>query len=122
MLAHLFDPSEQFIRGRMTSVSDTARTGYGKILGVFRTMPAPAREEVEQKIALMHEADIGGVFAIGNTSEPVAQISVGPNRIGIVQLGGLNPVAAAVEAGFEIENTAESGLFEYSDLQSVWKI
>jgi HTH-type transcriptional regulator, global nitrogen regulator NrpRI len=116
------DPSEQFIRGRMTTVASAARTGYGKILGVFRTMPAPARDEVEEKIEILREADVNGVFAIGNTSEPVAQISVGPNRIGIVQLGGLNPVAAAVEAGFDIENTAESGLLEYSDLQSIWKI
>jgi len=116
------DPSEQFIRAKMTSVGEAAKTGNGKILGVFRTIPAPAREVVEQKIAGLKEAGIGGVYAISNTSEPLCQIPVALNRIGIVQLGGLNPVAAAVEAGIEIENIAESGLIDFQQLQPVWKM
>jgi len=116
------DPSEQFIRARMTSVSQATKTGDGKILGVFRTIPAPARETLEEKIALLKEAGIGGVYAVGNTSEPLCQIPVGLNRIGIVQLGGLNPIAAAVEAGIEIENIAESGLIDYHKLVSVWQL
>jgi repressor of nif and glnA expression len=112
------DPSEQFIRARMTSVGEASRTGNGKVLGVFRTIPAPARETVEEKIAALGQVGIGGVYAIGNTSEPVCQVPVALNRIGIVQLGGLNPVAAAVEAGIEIENIAESGLIEFEQLQS----
>jgi len=116
------DPSEQFIRSRMTSVGEASRTGNGKVLGVFRTIPAPAREVAEEKITTLKEAGIGGVYAIGNTSEPLCQISVALNRIGIVQLGGLNPVAAAVEAGIEIENIAESGLIDFQQLQPVWQL
>jgi repressor of nif and glnA expression len=116
------DPSEQFIRAKMTSVRETATTGNGKVLGVFRTVPAPAKAIVEEKIALLREASIGGVFAIGNTSEPLCQIPVGLNRVGIVQLGGLNPVAAAVEAGVEIESMAESGLIDFEQLQSFWQL
>jgi repressor of nif and glnA expression len=44
------DPSEQFIRARMTSVSKTARTGNGKALGVFRTIPAPTGEVVKKSL------------------------------------------------------------------------
>jgi repressor of nif and glnA expression len=116
------DPSEQFIRARMTSVGEAARTGIGKILGVFRTVPAPAREVVEEKIALLKEVGIGGVYAVGDTSEPICQIPVPLNRIGIVQLGGLNPVAAAVEAGVEIENVAENGLIDFQELRSFWDL
>jgi repressor of nif and glnA expression len=116
------DPSEQFIQGRMTSVGEAARTGSGKILGVFRTVPAPAREVVEEKIARLKEVGIGGVFALGGTSEPLCQIPVALNRVGIVQLGGLNPVAAAVEAGIEIENVAENGLIDFRELRSFWKL
>jgi len=112
------DPSEQFIRARMTSVREAAKTGSGKVLGVFRTIPAPARGVAEEKIALLKEAGINGVYALGNTSEPICQIPVGLNRVGIVQLGGLNPVAAAVEAGIEIENIAESGLIDFQQLIS----
>ncbi|MDP2729671.1 MAG: NrpR regulatory domain-containing protein [Dehalococcoidales bacterium] len=116
------DPSEQFIQARMTSVGEAARTGNGKILGVFRTIPAPARKAVEEQIALLKEAGIGGVYALGNISEPVCQIPVDLNRFGIVQLGGLNPVAAAFEAGIETENIAESGLIDYQQLGSVWQL
>lgn len=116
------DPSEQFIRSRMTSVGEASRTGNGKVLGVFRTIPAPAREVVEEKIVRLKEAGIGGIYALGNTSEPLCQIPVSLNRVGIVQLGGLNPVAAAVEAGIEIENIAESGLIDFQQLQPVWQL
>lgn len=111
------DPSEQFIRAKMTSVGEAARTGNGKILGVFRTIPAPARKAAEQKIARLKEAGINGVYALGNISEPLCQIPVALNRVGIVQLGGLNPLAAAVEAGIEIENLAESGLIDFQELK-----
>jgi hypothetical protein len=112
------DPSEQFILAKRTSVGETSRTGNGKLLGVFRTIPAPARAIVEEKLALLKGIGIGGVYPLGNTSEPLCQILVTPNRIGVVQLGGLNPVAAAVEAGIEIENIAESGLIDFEQLKS----
>ncbi|MFC1874281.1 DUF128 domain-containing protein [Chloroflexota bacterium] len=116
------DPSEQFIRAKMTSVSETVKTGNGKILGVFRTIPAPAREVFEKKIALLKEAGVGGVYALGNTSESLCQIPVAVNRIGIVQLSGLNPIAAASEAGIEIENITESELIDFEQLHSFWQI
>ncbi len=106
----------------MTSVNETIKTGNGNILGVFRTIPAPTREVVERQITQLKETGIGGVYTLGNTSESFYQIPVALNRIGIVQLGGLNPVAAAVEAGIEIENIAESGLIEFEQLHSFWKI
>ena len=116
------DPSEQFIRARMTSVGEASRTGNGKILGVFRTIPAPAREVLKEKVAFLKEAGIDGIYALGNISEPLCQIPVALNRIGVVQLGGLNPVAAAVEAGIEIENVAESGLINFEQLRSFWQL
>ena len=116
------DPSEQFIRGKMTSVSETVKTGNGKILGVFRTIPAPAKEIVEKKISLLRESGIAGIYALGNTSEPLCQIPVALNRIGIVQLSGLNPIAAASEAGIEMESMAESGLIDFEQLHSFWQI
>lgn len=112
------DPSEQFIQARLTSIGQAARTGSGKILGNFRTIPAPARAVVEEKVAQLKEAGIGGIYAIGNTSQPLCQVPVALNRVGIIQLGGLNPVAAAVEAGIEIENLAESGMIDFKELKS----
>ena len=112
------DPSEQYILAKMTSVRETARTGNGRILANFREIPAAARSVVEKCISELKDAGIDGVSILGNTSEPVCQIAVGPNRIGMVMLGGLNPVAAAVEAGVEVENISESGMIDFEELRS----
>ena len=112
------DPSEQYIRAGMTSVGEAAKTGNGRILANFREIPAPARSVVEETIAGLKAAGINGVFALGNISEPVCQIAVGMNRVGMVLRGGLNPVAAAVEAGIEVENAAESGMLDFQQLVS----
>jgi len=116
------DPSEQYIRAKMTSVGEAARTGHGKILANFREIPAPARAIAQEVIEALKEAGINGVYALGNTSEPICQITIGLNRVGMVLLGGLNPVAAAVEAGIEVENIAESGMVNFDQLTSFWKL
>ncbi len=116
------DPSEQYVRARMTTVNEAARTGNGKILANFRELPAPSRAAAGEGSAPMKEAGIKGVYVLGNTSETVCQIPVGLNRVGMVLLGGLNPVAAAFEAGIEVENIGESGLVEFERLKSVWQL
>jgi len=110
------DPSEQYIRAKMTSVGEAARTGNGKILANFRELPSPSRATAQEVINSLKAAGIDGVFALGNTSEPVCQIAIGMNRVGMVLLGGLNPVAAAYEGGIEIENVAESGIIDFEQL------
>jgi len=112
------DPSEQYIRARMTSVRETAKSGNGRILANFREIPAQSRGMVEKCVSALKDAGIGGVYVLGNTSEPVCQVAVGPNRVGMVLLGGLNPVAAAVEAGIEVENISESGMIDFRELRS----
>jgi len=116
------DPSEQYIRARMTSVREAAKTGKGRILANYREIPAPSRALVSEKIAEMKEAGIGGVYRLGNTSESICQIPVGPNRVGIVFLGGLNALAAVSEAGIEVENNSESGVIDFKRLVSFRKI
>jgi repressor of nif and glnA expression len=112
------DPSEQYIRARMTTVRDAARTGSGRILANFREIPAPSRALVSEKIAELKEAGIDGVYRLGNTSESICQIPVGLNRVGMVFLGGLNTMAAVVEAGIEVDNNSESGMIEFQELTS----
>ena len=110
------DPSEIFIRAKMTSVTEVAKKGDGKILANFREIPAPCRPIAEEVVAKLKEAGLGGVLVMGNTSEPVCEIPVELNRIGMILIGGLNPVAAAEEAGIEAENHAMSTGIEYQNL------
>ena len=46
----------------------------------------------------------------------VCEVPVELNKVGVVLLGGLNPVAAAEEAGIGAENYAMSTVMEYRDL------
>ncbi len=116
------DPSEVFIRAKMTSVSETAIGGSGKILANFREIPALCHPTAEEVVAKLGEAGLGGLLLMGHTSEPVCEIPVELNRIGVVLLGGLNPVAAAEEAGIEAENHAMSTVIEYQNLIKFWEL
>lgn len=116
------DPSEIFIRGKMTAVAAAGATGNGKILANFREIPAQCKTITEEVITKLRQKGIGGVMMMGDTSEPVCEIPIGLNRIGIIFLGGLNPVAAAVETGIETENKAMAGVIDYSQLIDFWEL
>jgi hypothetical protein len=116
------DPSEVFIRAGMTSVRDVAKTGNGKILANFREIPALCRPIAENVAAKLKEAGLGGLMVMGNTSEPVCEIPMELNRIGMILIGGLNPVAAAEECGTEAENYAMSTVMEYQKLKKFQEV
>ncbi len=116
------DPSEGCMRARVTSVRDAAKTGNGKILANFREIPALCRPIAENVVAKLKEAGLRGLMVMGNTSEPVCEIPVELNRIGMILIGGLNPVAAAEEAGIEAENHGMSTVMEYQKLISLWRL
>jgi repressor of nif and glnA expression len=100
----------------MTSVREVCSKGEGKILANFREMPALCRPIAEKVLGKLKEAGLGGLLIMGNTSEAVCETPVELNRIGMVLIGGLNPVACAEEAGIEAENHAMSTVIEYRDL------
>ncbi|MCK4963558.1 MAG: DUF128 domain-containing protein [Dehalococcoidia bacterium] len=110
------DPSEIFITSRMTSVGQVASRGEGKVLANFRQMPALCRPVAETVISGLRRAGFGGLLVMGDTSQSVGEVPVDLNKIGVIILGGLNPVAAAVEAGMEAESYAMSDVMEYQDL------
>jgi repressor of nif and glnA expression len=116
------DPSEILIASRMTSIRDIVGSGNGKMLANFREVPVmsiPVVEEVMQKLGA---AGIGGLTTMGEVGKPVCEVPVGLNKVGVVLTGGLNPVAAAVEAGINTANIAMGGLIDYKELKSFWDL
>ncbi|MSQ33973.1 MAG: DUF128 domain-containing protein [Dehalococcoidia bacterium] len=111
------DPSEVFIRGKMTSVGAAARAGDGKVLANFREIPAACFAEAQELIKKLRKVGIVEPLVVGHQGEPVCEVPVGWNRAGVVLRGGLNPAAAAVEAGLEVENYAMSSTLEFSALR-----
>jgi len=110
------DPSEVFIRARMTSVREVVDSGNGRIVATYREIPAPCQTLAREVMANLKKAGISGLLIMGNISETVCEIPVELNRIGIILVNGLNPIAAAVEAGIEVENRGMSMVMEYQDL------
>ncbi len=110
------DPSEAFIRARMTSVKEVARRGDGRILANFREVPAPSRSLVESIVSDFRKADINGMLSMGETSEPICEVPVDTNKVGLILIGGLNPVCCAREAGIESENKAMSTVMNFEEL------
>jgi len=116
------DPSEIFIRGKMTSVRKVINKGEGKILANFRELPALSLPLAENIVAELNRIGIHGIIAIGKVGSPICQTNVDINKVGMILLGGLNPVAAAYEEGFDVENKAMSTVMEYEELQHVEEI
>ena len=111
------DPSEIFIRARMTSVRKVAEQGEGRIMANFREIPAVCRPLAGEILSELKQARLGGLVMMGETSESVCGIPMELNKVGMILIGGLNPVAAAEEAGIGAENKAMSTVVEYKDLK-----
>lgn len=116
------DPSEIFIAGGMTSVTEAVEKGEGKILANFREIPAMCLPLAKSLLEKLREVGINGLVVMGEAGKPVCEVPVGLNKVGMVLFGGLNPVAAAVEAGINVTNRAMSGLIDFKKLRSFWDL
>ncbi|KQC11390.1 MAG: hypothetical protein APR62_09980 [Smithella sp. SDB] len=116
------DPSEIFIRGKMTSVREVVKKGEGKILANFREIPALSRSLVEEVIDEINKIGIHCTLSIGTVGNPICQTDVDINKVGMILIGGLNPVAAAFEEGFNVDNKAMSTVMDYKELRSIEEI
>jgi len=107
------DPLEIFIRGKMTSVLDAIRNGSGRVLASFREIPAVCLNKVKEIYSIMQEKGFQGILMFGEPNQPLLDIPVGIDRVGMIVVGGLNPVAAVEEAGVQTYTSAISTLYDY---------
>ncbi|MDD5312029.1 MAG: NrpR regulatory domain-containing protein [Dehalococcoidia bacterium] len=110
------DPSEIFIKARMTSVLQVAGNGSGNILANFREIPSVCRPVAHEVITKMAKARLNGVLQVGNVSEPLCEVPLELNRVGMILIGGLNPIAAVEESGIHVETHAMSTVVDYKNL------
>lgn len=110
------DPLEVFIRSGMTDYSGALKDGNGLIGASFREMPENSRDLAVQLADRVSAVGLGGFLEIGWPDQPVLGLPVSPGRIGVVVIGGLNPVAVLVEKGYRIVSRALAGLLEYNRL------
>lgn len=106
------DPLETFIRAGMTDVRGAAGKGNGVITASFREIPSVATEDARREFDRMQRAGMGGILMIGRPGQPLLDIPVAEGRTGFIVVGGLNPLAAVVEAGIPCELKSLCGLEE----------
>ncbi len=116
------DPLEIFISSKMTDVSGAVKKRSGRILSSFREIPAVCLEEAKNLAKKMSNKGIKGILMIGSPNKPLLEIDVGIDKVGIVIVGGLNPIAAIHEADIKTESKAMSTLYEYSKLSKFQEI
>ena len=116
------DPSEIYITSKMTSVGRAAGKGEGRILANFREIPAICQPITEKVVAGLKEANLNGLLMMGEVSKSACEVPVELNKVGMILTGGLNPVAAAVESGIEVDNRAMSAIMEYKNLIKFWDL
>lgn len=112
------DPFVIFIASKMTSVAEAAKRGEGKILASFQEIPMPSRAAAEEVVGKLKSANLCDLAKVGRASEPVCEIPVRLNKVGLALPSGLNAVAAAAEKGIEVVSRAMSGVVAAEKLTS----
>ncbi|HPU30477.1 MAG TPA: NrpR regulatory domain-containing protein, partial [Syntrophorhabdaceae bacterium] len=111
-------PLEIFIKGKMTDVIKAMKTSSGKILASLREIPIVSLKEAVNLTEKMAAKGFNGTIVFGKPNQPLLDVPVGVDKVGMIIVGGLNPIAAVEESGIFTDNMAMSTLFEYSRLQS----
>ena len=110
------DPLEVFIRSGMTDYRGAVRDGNGLIGASFREMPEKARDLAVQLADRVSAIGLGGFMEIGWSRQSILEVPVSLGRIGVVMIGGLNPIAILEEQGYRIHSRALAGLLNYNRL------
>jgi len=110
------DPTELFIAGRMTSVREASLVGRGRVLASFREIPAVAEADLHAVLAEYKAKGLGGILAVGKPSQPLLEVPVSMDRIGLAVIAGLTPIAALTESNLPVQSKAMSALVDFSEL------
>jgi repressor of nif and glnA expression len=113
------DPLEVFMSQELTSVREMMRTGSGKILANFREVPMTAKDDVDHIINRLLTAGFYGVMEVGEPNTPVLGVDVDRDHMGVIIIGGTNPMAAVQEAGIPIITKAIKGTIDFHELKKL---
>lgn len=114
-------PLEAFSGNDNTSVLDVANEGTGVIPANFRIIPASKKEDALKILDSLNKIGIGGVIDVGNSGESVLGIPVPKDMVGITIIGGVAPLCAAQEAGYNLNIKVADSFAEYSQMKSLRK-
>jgi hypothetical protein len=111
------DPADIFIAGKMTSVSQAAASGNGKVLAGYHEIPMLSVNKADELLQRLKNSCIISYAVIAKPGENICEIPCNHDKVGFITLSGLNPVAAAAEAGIEVTNRPMGGMIEVTALR-----
>ncbi|MCE5213990.1 MAG: DUF128 domain-containing protein, partial [Methanobacterium sp.] len=112
-------PLEAFTDQEMTSVFQVVRDGNGLIPANFRLLPQSARKKAVKAFQKMKKIGISGLMKIGENGESVLGIPVEEDMVGIAVVGGINPLCAAKEAGYDVNIRLAEKTVEFSTMNKI---
>jgi len=107
------------IAQEITSITDVMRKGSGTILANIRECHMEAEHLVGQVIDDLTGSPFTGILDIGPPNSPALGVQVSPQYMGIVALGGTNPMAAIREAGIDVTIHAIKGLLDIGTMSEI---
>ncbi|VGO20252.1 DUF128 domain-containing protein [Pontiella sulfatireligans] len=110
------DPLVVFIRSGMADYIGAVTTGNGRIGASFREFPADSVETVRSISKQLEAIGLGSLLCLGNRGQSLYGVAVGPQRVGAIIIGGLNPMSIFEETGLRIRSGAMSGLVDFNNL------
>jgi repressor of nif and glnA expression len=109
------DPIEIFIKGKMTGVAEAVAGRRGVVCASFREIPSDATTRVLEALEAMRGCRMAGAVHLGRPGQHFLQVPVGKGRMGLVVIGGLNPLALVEESGIPSVSKAMVSLVDYEE-------
>ena len=113
------DPLQVLIAEDISSVTEVIRSGNGTILANIRECHMEAEPLVAELLDDLATSQFVGVLEVGLPNSPLLGVQMSPQYLGVVAVGGTNPLAAVREAGFEVVTRAIKGVIDSSEMQGV---
>ncbi len=110
------DPLDVLMSQELTSVTEMINTGSGKILANLREAPMAARDRIEETLYSLVEAGFSCILEVGEHNSDILGVQVGRDKLGIVIMGGTNPMALVQEQGIDINTQEISVLLDIEEM------
>ncbi|MGJ7029014.1 MULTISPECIES: DUF128 domain-containing protein [Methanothermobacter] len=114
-------PLEAFTSKNMTSILDVIREGSGSVPADFRLIPESARDDAIRIFRKLERAGISGLLGVGRGGEDVLGVPVDDGMVGVAIIGGITPLCAIQEAGYDAEIKLAENLIDFRDLSPLVK-
>lgn len=113
------DPLQVLISQEMTSVNGVMRRGSGSLLANIRQCHMEAESLIGEVIDDLAGSTFSGILDVGLPNTPALGVAVDPQYMGIVALGGTNPMAAVRESGTYVMTQAIKGVMDVSLMNDI---